>query len=104
MLTRTIAISDRKSVKISGAGAEAVIASGEPPVRLLALNGSTLELDGLSLVGAEATMATVEWDEIIRNGAGLLVSGSSRVHVSNCSFVGLQTRAGGGELRGFGEP
>ncbi|CAM9616498.1 unnamed protein product, partial [Ectocarpus sp. 6 AP-2014] len=97
VLTRTIALSDGKSVKIAGAGAgEAVIASGEPHVRLLALNGSTLELDGLSLVGAEATMATVEWDEIIENGAGLLVSGSSRLDVYNCSFVGLQTRAGGG--------
>lgn len=95
VLTRTIALSDGKSVKITGAAAgEAVITSGEPPVRLFALNGSTLELDRLSLVGAEAAM---EWDERIENGAGLLVSDSSRVDVFNCSFVGLQTRDGGGE-------
>lgn len=96
-LARTIVISNGTSVRVSGYGMGE--ADGAGVVRLFEVrNGSTLELDGFSLVRGGAESVEVIEGTFIGYGGGLLVSGLSRLAVSSCSFVNNFATSSGGKI------
>lgn len=91
-LTQTIAISNGKSVNISGHAGNAVIYGGSA-VRLFEVNdGSTLELHGLSLVGGRGGNE----GSFAEYGGAVLVSNRSRLAAFSCSFIGNSATSFGG--------
>lgn len=96
-LARTIVISNGTSVRVSGYGTGE--ADGAGLVRLFEVrNGSTLELDRFSLVRGGAESEEVVEGTFIGYGGGLLVSGSSRLAASSCSFVSNFATVSGGKI------
>lgn len=83
LLPRTITISNGSSVKVTGLGPEAVI-DGGGAVRLFEVDeGSTLEINRVSLVGGRSA------GEIPGEGGGAVqLLSLSRLAAVNCSFVG----------------
>lgn len=95
-LTRTIVVSNGTSVRFSGYGTGE--ADGAGIVRLFEVHdGSTLELDRFSLVRGAESGEVIE-GTFIGYGGGLLVSGSSRLAVSSCSFVSNFATFSGGKI------
>lgn len=79
LLTQTIAVSNGNSIKVMGRGADEAVIDGGGAVRLFEVNkGSTLELNGVSLVGG--------WSS--GKGGAVQLSDFSRLAAANCSFVG----------------
>lgn len=78
LLTRTIAVSNGSSVKVMGRGAGEAVIDGGGAVRLFEVNeGSTLELNRVSLVGGFSS----------GDGGAVHLAADSRLSVVNCSFV-----------------
>ncbi|CAM9436690.1 unnamed protein product, partial [Sphacelaria rigidula] len=91
MLTSTISISNESSVKVWGDVAGDAVIDGGGAVQLFKVDdGSTLELDGLSLTGGNASSLA----EI--HGGAVFLSNRSRLHAYSCSFFGNYAEDFGG--------
>ncbi|CAN0014564.1 unnamed protein product [Scytosiphon promiscuus] len=101
LLERPILISNGSYVKVAGANAEeAVIDGGDAVVLFNVGGGSTLELDGLSLVRGVATYtATYSYGG---GGAVILRSDDCTLTASGCSFIGNNAIDTGGAITSKG--
>lgn len=94
-LERPITISNGSYVKVTGASAEEAVIDGGDAVVLFHVNdGSTLELDGLSLAYGLATYSANY--SFGSGGAVTLASGDCQLTASSCSFVGNNAIDNGG--------
>lgn len=77
LLTRTIAVSDGTSLKVLGSSSGGSVIDGERLHQLFNVSeGSTLELQGLSLMNGASSSA----------GGAVALSGSSSLGIVDCSF------------------
>lgn len=87
LLSRTIAVSDGTSLKVSGSSSGGSVIDGGGTYQLFNVSeGATLELQGLLLVNGASSSA----------GGAIALSGSSSLEVRNCSFEFNNATAGDG--------
>lgn len=89
-LTRTIALVNGTSLKISGSSSGGSVIDGGDQNQLFNVSGgSTLDLQGLSLVNGASS-----W-----GGGAVGLSGSSSLGIADCSFAGNTASGDGGAMK-----